>query len=114
MSRPSKKVGTVLRRCTCREPIRDEADNVALDARGKPKTRELGSRCPKLKGKKAHGSWGYHLPQPSGPDGKPRRDRRFGFPDKDAAEAALAEVIGKSTRSEVIDHRTTVGQFLTK
>ncbi|WP_327074401.1 site-specific integrase [Kitasatospora purpeofusca] len=114
MSRPSKKVGTVLRRCTCREPVRDEAGRPVLDAHGKPKSRELGSRCPKLKGKKAHGTWGYYLPLPPGPDGKPNRDRRFGFEDKDKAEAALAEVIGKSTRAEVIDHRTTVAQFLNK
>ncbi|WP_406205200.1 site-specific integrase [Kitasatospora sp. NBC_01560] len=114
MSRNTNKVGSVFRRCTCREPVRDDVGNLVLDARGKPKTRELGSRCPKLKGKKAQGSWGYYLPLKPGPDGKPRRDRRLGYEDKDAAEAALAEVIGKSTRAEVIDHRTTVAQFLTK
>ncbi|MFI6447785.1 hypothetical protein [Kitasatospora sp. NPDC050543] len=106
--------GSVYRRCTCREPVRDENGNQVLDAGGKPKTRELGSKCPKLKGKKDHGTWWDYLPLKPGPDGKPRRDHKGGYEDKDKAQEALSKAIGKTDRGEVIDHRTTVAQFLTK
>lgn len=114
--RESKKdsPGSVYRRCTCREPVLDENRQPVLDAQGKPKMRELGSGCPRLKGKKAHGTWWYYLRLKPGPDGKPNRDRKGGYADKDAALVALKKAIGKVDRGEVIDHRTTVAQYLTK
>ncbi|MFD7450416.1 tyrosine-type recombinase/integrase [Kitasatospora sp. NPDC059827] len=114
--RESKKdgPGSVYRRCTCREPVLDEDRQPVLDAQGKPRMRELGSRCPKLKGKKAHGTWWYYLKLKPGPDGKPNRDRKGGYEDKDAALAALKKAIAKVDRGEVIDHRTTVAQYLIK
>ncbi|MFJ8043848.1 tyrosine-type recombinase/integrase [Kitasatospora sp. NPDC096147] len=94
--------------------MRDGNGHQVLDARGKPKMRELGAKCPKLSGKKAHGTWWYYINLEPGPDGKQRKDRRGGFTDKDAALEALAKVISQQARKEVIDHRTTVGEFLTK
>ncbi|ROR42988.1 site-specific integrase [Kitasatospora cineracea] len=105
--------GRVYRRCTCREPVLDHAGQPVLDASGKPKKRELGSRCPKLKGKKAHGSWWYFLELAPNPDGTRNRERKGGFEDQDKAQEALRKVIGKVDRKEVIDHRTTVGEYLT-
>ncbi|MCC9309296.1 site-specific integrase [Kitasatospora sp. RB6PN24] len=85
-----------------------------LNSKGRPKTRELGAKCPKLNGKKPHGTWWYYIKLPPGPDGKPNRDRRGGFENKDKAEDALKKVIARLDRSEEVDHRTTVAQFLTQ
>ncbi len=109
----NSSVGSVYRRCSCREPVLDAGGHPVLDASGKPKKRELGSRCPKLKGKKAHGTWWYYLNLAPNPDGTQNKDRKGGFEDKEAAEAALKKAIGKVDRGEVIDHRTTVGEYLT-
>jgi hypothetical protein len=53
--------------------------------------RRLGSRCPR-RGRPGHGSWYVSVELPAGPDGDRRRIRRGGFPDRAAADAALARL----------------------
>ena len=51
----SKSTG-VFKRCSCTEAVLDRDGQTVLDRSGKPKTRELGSGCPRLAGGK-HGYW---------------------------------------------------------
>jgi integrase len=68
--------GSVYSWCGCREP---------------GSRRRLGARCPH-RGREGHGSWYLSLELPAGPDGRRRRIRRGGFPDRAAAEQALARL----------------------
>lgn len=69
--------GSVYRRCGCRD--------TATRA-------QLGAACPRL-ADPAHGSWYFAIEIPVYPDGCERhRVRRGGYPTREAAAAALAEL----------------------
>lgn len=72
--------------------------------------RRLGSRCPR-RGQRGHGSWYLSLDLPAGTDGGRRRVRRGGYPTRDAARRALAQLVmpGPGGRDAA---PVTVGQWL--
>ena len=45
---------------------------------------------------KSHGSWTYHVDAPATDGRKPRQVTKGGFPTRNAAEAALAEIHGRT------------------
>jgi integrase len=72
--------------------------------------RRLGSKCQR-RGQPGHGSWYVSVELPAGPGGNRRRIRRGGFPDRTAADAALARLVMPATGGPA-DHLMTVGQWL--
>jgi hypothetical protein len=70
--------------------------------------RRLGSKCQR-RGQPGHGSWYVSVELPAGPGGNRRRIRRGGFPDRAAAEAALARLVMPAPGGPA-DHLMTVGQ----
>ncbi|WP_431991975.1 tyrosine-type recombinase/integrase [Streptomyces albogriseolus] len=103
--------GSVYRRCGCKEPVTGEDGAPVLDAKGRPKTRELGAECPDL-GKRDHGSWYYYVELPPGPRGERRRPRRGGFLTKKKAEEAAQEIWDKAQDGIDVLSDETVEQFL--
>ena len=89
--------GATFKRCACKDPMT-----------GRP----LDRRCPKLKNSK-HGSWFYVVELPPGPDGKRRQQKRGGFANQRAADAALRAVVTQLNSGTFVDAgRLTVGQYL--
>ena len=50
-----KLKGSTFKRCACTEAVRDETGQPVVGSGGKPKRRQLGASCPKLR--RADGSW---------------------------------------------------------
>lgn len=90
-----KSSGNVYSWCGCREP---------------GSRRRLGARCPQ-RGHDGHGSWYLSLELPAGPDGRRRRIRRGGFPDRGQAGSALARLRMPAPGADG-GPPTTVGQWL--
>jgi len=88
-----KREGRIYRRCGCADP-----------ATGRP----LGIRCPRL-ALRGHGSWYVTLELPPDPDGRRRRIRRGGYPTRQAARQALAQL---STPGPAGGTAITTGQWL--
>jgi hypothetical protein len=59
------------------------------------------------------GTWLFVVDLPPGADGKRRQKKRRGFPTKKAAEAALAELVGRSQRGPIAEvGRQTLAAYL--
>ncbi|WP_406260135.1 tyrosine-type recombinase/integrase [Streptomyces chartreusis] len=105
--------GSTYRRCKCTEPKLDDQGQLISDANGKPKVRELGSACPKLK-KRDHGSWYYYLNLPDGPGGERRRPRKGGFPTSKKAQEAAQKLWDEATDGIDVDSKETVAAYLNR
>jgi len=89
--------GRVYRRCSCR------------DVTGK----QLGMSCPRLTADGKHGVWYFAVDMPAGA-GKRKTMRRGGFPTKNAASRALADVASRAAQGVRVDDRETVAAFLAR
>ncbi|MEU7161370.1 tyrosine-type recombinase/integrase [Streptomyces chrestomyceticus] len=103
--------GTTYKRCSCTEPVLDDAGRPVLRPDGKPKRREIGSACPDLK-KRDHGSWAYYLNLPDGPRGERRRPRKSGFRTQTDAKVAAQKLWDEAQGGVDIDSKETVAQYL--
>ncbi|MFG2959739.1 tyrosine-type recombinase/integrase [Streptomyces sp. NPDC048291] len=103
--------GSVYKRCGCKEPVTGEDGTPVLDARDRPKMRELGAECPDA-GKRDHGSWYYYVELSPGPRGERRRPRKGGFLTKKKAEEAAQEIWDKAQDGIDVLSDETVEQFL--
>ena len=89
--------GTTVKRCACRDPETHK---------------QLGTRCPKLKGKN-HGAWWARYDAPPGADGKRRRAAIGPFRTKTLADDALATALAKiGYDGQAADHTLKVGPYL--
>jgi integrase len=88
----------VFKRCSCTEVVLDAVGQPVLDAKGKPKRRELGTGCPLLD-KRGHGSWWYQVDVAPVRGSKRKRARRGGFSTKGEAEHARIQVTSKGRRA---------------
>jgi hypothetical protein len=107
----------IFRRCGCTEVVVDAAGAPVLTPKGKPKRRELGSKCPELERNPKHGHWGFQADvAPIPGSGKERqRIRRTGFPTKSEAKAERNKIMGtgeKAANRRVPNDRATVGEYL--
>ncbi|MGW0731904.1 tyrosine-type recombinase/integrase [Streptomyces sp. NPDC002851] len=105
--------GSIYKRCKCTEPRIDSDGQPILDAKGRPKSRELGSRCPQLK-KRDHGSWYYYLNLPDGPGGERRRPRKGGFPTATKAKEAALKLWDEAADGIDVDSKETVAAYLNR
>ncbi|MFE4307372.1 tyrosine-type recombinase/integrase [Streptomyces sp. NPDC056891] len=99
------------RYCVCQEPVIGEDGAPVLDDSGKPKQRNIGATCPKLKEKK-HGKWSLYFELEAGENGDRRRVRRFGFATKDAALKKAAELYREAVKGTDILSDATVAEDL--
>ena len=88
-----KREGRVYCRCGCADP-----------ATGRP----ASAGCPRL-ARRGHGSWYVALELPPDPDGRRRRIRRGGYPTRQIARQALAQL---STPGPAGGTAMTTGQWL--
>ncbi|HEY1621752.1 MAG TPA: tyrosine-type recombinase/integrase [Streptosporangiaceae bacterium] len=89
--------GTTIKRCACRDPETHK---------------QLGARCPKLKGK-SHGAWWARYDAPPSADGKRRRAAIGPFRTKKLADDALATALAKiGYDGQASDHTLKVGPYL--
>ncbi|UQA93801.1 tyrosine-type recombinase/integrase [Streptomyces halobius] len=105
--------GSIYRRCKCTEPKLDDQGQPVLDARGKPKVRELGSACPQLK-KRDHGSWYYYLNLPDGPGGERRRPRKGGHSTSKKAKEEAQKIWDEAHDGIDVDSKETVAAYLNR
>lgn len=103
--------GSVFKRCNCRATVLDEDGTPFLDDKGNPKTRELGSACPKLR-RADHGKWYYYLELEARPGGKRRRIRKGAFATKGEAEKELAKAVQQQSKGNALDSRETLSAWL--
>jgi integrase len=88
--------GRLYRRCGCR----------------RPDGRQFGADCPKLQGRKRHGSWAFAVDLPS-VDGRRRPRCRSGFPTRTAATAALRQLLENEESGLEMQAALTVAAYLT-
>lgn len=106
----------VFKRCGCTEPVLDVRGRPMLNSKGRPKRRELGSRCPKLS-QRGHGTWWFQVDAAPIPGRRQerRRVRRGGFDTKTAALTERSKIIGMGARARtrrVPNDQVTVAEFL--
>jgi hypothetical protein len=87
----------VFKRCSCTELVLVDGQPV-LDAKGKPKRRELGTGCPLLD-KRGHGSWWYQVDVAPIRWNNRKRARRGGFATKGEAEHARTQLLSQGRRA---------------
>ncbi|MFG2682829.1 tyrosine-type recombinase/integrase [Streptomyces sp. NPDC048392] len=105
--------GSVYKRCKCTEPKLDDNGQPILDARDRPKTRELGASCPLLK-KREHGTWYYYVKLPDGIGGQRRRPRKGGFLTQTKAKEAAQKLWDEAQGGVNVESKETVAQYLNR
>ena len=89
--------GSTFKRCACTAPVIDEDGQPVIGSGGKPKRRQLGAKCPKLRRvdgswNPRHGTWYLAVNLPVLPGQKRAQLKRGGYPNQNEAEVALDHV----------------------
>lgn len=114
----SSSKGQLYKRCGCSTPVLDEDGQPVRDSKGRPKRRQLGARCPKLKRADGswsprHGTWTLSVALP-GKGGKTRQVVRSGFATAADAQAELDQLKQRAQKGGVVTERVTVERYLTE
>lgn len=90
--------GSTFKRCGCKTPQLDRDGQPALTADDKPKYRQLGSECPRLRRpngawSRDHGTWYFAVHLAAIPGAPVQRIRQGGLPNHSEAQQLLGETI---------------------
>jgi len=104
-----KVKGSTFKRCACTELVHDDSGQPVTGSSGKPKRRQLGAKCPKLRRADGswnprHGTWYLAVNLPVLPGKKRAQLKRGGYSNQNDAEAALDHVKNLFAILDTDDH----------